>query len=422
MTLWDISNIASGGRKSPEPLTLKGAFTAVAFTPDGRCVASNSGDNTAKVWNAETGQEVHTLGGHTNEVTSVAFSPDAKRLATGSDDKTVKLWDAETGHELRTLKGHTSAVTKLAFSPDARRLASASRDNTVKVWDAERGEERLTLKGHGDAVWSVVFSPDGRRLASGSWDQSVKVWDAESGHELRTLEGDERVAFSPDGWRLVSRGSTVKVWDARPLTPEVSAEQEAIGLVEFLFDKPLLKGDVIEEIRSNKTSSEKVRKEALAFAELFREEKDPKRYAEASRWLTRQRYLAARWYQQALRQAEGARQLAAEKDKGLYLDTLAMAQYRVGKYKEAVASLMESEKSQGNAKGTAVRDSGRARRLAFLAMAHFQLGQKEKGKETLEKLREVMKKPEAAKDEEAQGFLREAEELVEGKPAEGPKK
>ncbi len=222
--LWDVST-------RQELATLnehKDSVHSVAFSPDGKTLASASGDSTVKLWDVSTRQELATLNEHKDSVHSVAFSPDGKTLASASRDNTVKLWDVSTRQELATLKGHT-AVSSVAFSPDGKTLASAGEDNTVRLWDVSTGQELATLKGHTDPVISVAFSPDGKTLASAGEDNTVKLWDVSTRQELATLKGHTdpvySVAFSPDGKTLASAGedNTVRLWD-------VSTRQELATL------------------------------------------------------------------------------------------------------------------------------------------------------------------------------------------------
>jgi WD40 repeat protein len=183
------------------------AIGAVAFSPDGKYLAGAiQEDTTARIWDTATGRQVCSLQGHTGNVTRLAFSPDGRRLATASEDYTAKVWKVDTGRELLTLVGHVDGVAGVAFSPDGTHLASASYDNTIRVWDAASGLVCFTLAGHVAPVTDVAYSPDGQRLATASLDDTIKLWSAKGGHAVEALRpaGGTRggLVFSPDGRHL----------------------------------------------------------------------------------------------------------------------------------------------------------------------------------------------------------------------------
>jgi WD40 repeat protein len=238
-----------------ERYTLK-APNPLAVSPDGSRIVTAS-ENTARVWDAATGDEVGVLKGHTDKVRSAAFSRDGTHIVTASRDKTARVWNAATGAEKAALSGPVDgaefspdgrsilttslsdktarrwdvatgravvlkhpadkAITAAAFSPDGQRIATASTDMTTRLWNAN-GAPGPILRGHTGPVRSVAFAPDGRLIVTGSDDKTVRIWDATSGRSVATFRGHEHgvavARFASDSRRVLSHDRQgVGIWD-----------------------------------------------------------------------------------------------------------------------------------------------------------------------------------------------------------------
>jgi WD40 repeat protein len=183
-----------------------GKIFAAALSPDDRYLAIGgflTPEGDIRLLDFQTGEVVAVFQGHKNVVHALAFSPDGRWLASGSADRTIRLWDVTSRKCLRVLGGHEGSVLAVAFSPDGARLVSGSVDQNLHLWNAKTGELIQKMRHHTGGVRTVAFSRDGRFIASGSADWSVLLWDAASGDFVKELgRGDDPVfclAFTPEG-------------------------------------------------------------------------------------------------------------------------------------------------------------------------------------------------------------------------------
>ena len=180
-----------------------GAKESLAYSPDGRFLAGTGEDSMhIDIWDTQTLRPAARLKGHTGPVYSVAFSSNGRLLASASGDRTVRVWDVAAAKCIAVLTGHTDEVFTAVFHPDGKRLASAGRDRAIWLWDTSTGEEVARLGGHTNYVFSLAFSPDGATLVSGSGDGTVRIFDTQPPARRHQARRDAE-ALRPGADRLV---------------------------------------------------------------------------------------------------------------------------------------------------------------------------------------------------------------------------
>lgn len=195
-------------------------YTAVAFSPDSRLLATGSLDQVARVVDARTGALIASLVGHAGGIVDLAFSPDGTRLVTASEDGSAKVWETGSGRLLHVLEGHEGRVNSAQFSPDGGRVLTASSDGTARVWDLVSGRQLAALSQRPTPVSWAAFSPDGQRLVTASADGVARIWNAADGRLLRELAGGEgplrSAVFTLDGRRVlgIAENGAIRSWEA----------------------------------------------------------------------------------------------------------------------------------------------------------------------------------------------------------------
>ncbi len=377
-----------------------GLFLNARFSPDGKWLAAavapigtglfaigktrSSPRVSVRLWQVASWREGLTLedaGG------LLAFSPDGQSLAVagflsnvelpnveswltraGIDAPGLKIFDLQTG-QARTLKLPAGPVAALAFSPNGQRLFVAA-DRTVKALDARTGQELVTFKGHAKPVQTLAVHPGGKRLATGSADGSIKLWDLTTGHELLTLKAHATPVFYLDfcvgGQRLVSAGQSerVRFWDAPPPTPL----QESQFIIRDLEQTQVLQEDLIAAIEQRADLTPPIRAAALQLARDWQPSGDTLNnlcwavVMKASR--------SPEDVQLALKRAAVLARI--EPGNTNDLNTVAAVEYRAGQYEKSIATMLRVLEMHKSRHSKVLYED-----IVFLAMAHYQLGQRQ---------------------------------------------
>jgi WD40 repeat protein len=421
-----------------EVFTLEQAGEQVAFSPDGRWIATlalprrgqGAQGGPVRFWDAATGKRAFEHREAGKRSTMLAFSPDGRSLALGGSDLTVY---EVLGDGLRAVHSFAGPTSCLTFSPDGRFLAASDWPGEVQIWDLRGGHERWHIgqrrhtgrSGAGSFAllystpnW-LAFTPDSKRLSYATDAQTVRLWDMEGGQDVLVLEdfatGIDRLMFSQDGHRLLAVDSRPRwhVWDATPLPAQVAYGQVAQKRVDELFGAVQLRAEVIARLKQDRALPEPARRAALRLAEQV--EENPDALNNLSWGVVVRPGAKESALRLALRQAEAAARLRPQ-DPGI-LNTLGAARYRADQYAGARDALLRGRQLRTE------KDRDRMfEDLAFLAMTYHRLGDHPQARAFLQRLRRLdaeERDPDTAAEYEA--LRSEAEALITGKEPAPPR-
>lgn len=216
--IWSIPS----GELLHEPADIRATIQPMELSVDDKRFGTGSVDGFLRVWDLETGKVVSQMK-HGSEINSIAFSPDGRLVASAGEDHLVQVWNSETGERVTTLVGHKNEVMRVRFTPDGQRIVTASHDRTGRVWEVASGQTVFLLPHNGEVI-DADISPDGSWIATASRDRTAMIWNAKSGKpHVRSLLHEQsvrNVVFSPDGQSLLTRDFRgLRLWDVSMGTP-----------------------------------------------------------------------------------------------------------------------------------------------------------------------------------------------------------